>query len=59
MKSHAQILPTVLLAASSLDAVEFRNVTCEGTYQHHLRGICAAVEHTGLKHENAGQEDSK
>lgn len=30
-----------LLAASTLQAADFRNVTCEGTYQHHLQGICA------------------
>ena len=31
-------------AASTLDGAEFRNVTCEGTYQHHLQGICADNE---------------
>lgn len=31
----------VLLAVSSVHAQDFRNVTCEGTYPHHLQGICA------------------
>ncbi len=33
-----------LLAVSSVQAQEFRNVTCEGTYPHHLQGICADKE---------------
>ncbi|MEZ5944940.1 MAG: hypothetical protein R3C18_26445 [Planctomycetaceae bacterium] len=33
-----------LLAVSSVNAQELRNVTCEGTYQHHLQGICADTE---------------
>jgi hypothetical protein len=31
----------VLLALSAVHAQDFRNVTCEGAYQHHLQGICA------------------
>jgi len=34
----------VLVAAASAQAQEFRNVTCEGTYSHHLQGICADKE---------------
>jgi hypothetical protein len=30
-----------LLAVSSVHAQDFNNVTCEGTYRHHLQGICA------------------
>ena len=30
-----------LFVGSILNAADFRNVTCEGTYQHHLQGICA------------------
>jgi hypothetical protein len=29
-----------LLGASSVEAQDFHNVTCEGIYQHHLQGIC-------------------
>lgn len=32
---------TVLLAVSTAQAQDFRNVNCEGTYPHHLQGICA------------------
>ncbi len=41
MKPRTLILAMSLLAATSLLAEDFRNVTCEGTYQHHLQGICA------------------
>ncbi len=34
-------LAAALFAASSVYAQDFHNVTCEGTYQHHLQGICA------------------
>lgn len=33
-----------LFAVSSVHAQDFRNVTCEGTYPHHLQGICADKE---------------
>jgi endonuclease/exonuclease/phosphatase family metal-dependent hydrolase len=40
--SKTVLLATMaLLAASTLQAADFRTVTCEGTYQHHLQGICA------------------
>lgn len=29
-----------LLVATTLNAADFRNVTCEGTYRHHLQGVC-------------------
>lgn len=35
------LFAAALLVASSVSAQDFRNVTCEGTYQHHLQGICA------------------
>ncbi len=37
------VLGSVLgvLFAGSLSAADFRNVTCEGTYSHHLQGVCA------------------
>lgn len=41
MKSTAFIMTAALLIASTLHAAEFRNVTCGGTYPHHLQGICA------------------
>ncbi len=34
------ILAALFLASSSLQAAEFRNVTCEGTYPQHLQGVC-------------------
>lgn len=37
-------LAAALLAVSSVHAQDFRNVTCEGTYPHHLQGICADKE---------------
>lgn len=43
MKTTAT-LAAVLLAISSVDAQDFRDVTCEGTYRHHLQGICADSE---------------
>ncbi len=33
-------LAVALLVVSSVQAQDFRNVTCEGTYPHHLQGIC-------------------
>jgi hypothetical protein len=33
-----------LLAVSSAHSQDFRNVTCDGTYPHHLQGICADRE---------------
>lgn len=44
MKPHTWLLATALLTASTLDAAELQNVTCEGTYSHHLQGICADRE---------------
>jgi hypothetical protein len=41
MKRLKRILTTALLAISSLPAGEFRDVKCEGSYAHHLQGICA------------------
>ena len=38
------LIAAALLAVSSAQAQDFRNVTCEGTYQHHLQGICADKE---------------
>jgi len=35
------LLLVVLLATSTVHAADFRNVACEGTYPHHLQGICA------------------
>lgn len=40
----AILIAAALLAVSSAYAQEFRNVTCEGTYPHHLQGICADNE---------------
>lgn len=40
----AIILAANIVAASSIFAQDFRNVTCEGTYRHHLQGICADNE---------------
>ena len=37
-------LAAALLAVSSVHAQDFHNVTCNGTYQHHLQGICADRE---------------
>jgi hypothetical protein len=33
-----------LLAVSSVHAQDFQSVTCEGTYPHHLQGICVDKE---------------
>lgn len=42
MKFNALLIATaMLLVAITLNAAEFRDVTCEGTYQHHLQGVCA------------------
>ena len=38
------VFVVALLAVSSAYAQDFRNVACEGTYPHHLQGICAAEE---------------
>lgn len=40
MKPKAIIVAAQLLVASALNAAEFHAVTCEGTYPHHLQGIC-------------------
>lgn len=40
----AILIAAALLAVSSAYAQDFRNVTCEGTYPHHLQGICADNE---------------
>jgi hypothetical protein len=40
MKSYPLSLVIALFAASTLPAAEFHNVTCEGSYPHHLQGIC-------------------
>lgn len=37
-------LAVAMLAVSSAHAQAFRNVTCEGTYPHHLQGICTDRE---------------
>ncbi|MEZ6131153.1 MAG: hypothetical protein R3C59_20970 [Planctomycetaceae bacterium] len=37
-------LATALLVATTVHAQDFRNVTCDGTYQNHLQGICADKE---------------
>ena len=34
----------MLSSVSAIDAEEFHNVQCEGSYQHHLQGICADNE---------------
>ncbi len=34
------LLTTALLITASTAAGEFKNVTCEGTYPHHLQGVC-------------------
>lgn len=34
------LAPMILLTASAVFAADFRNVTCEGTYPHHLQGVC-------------------
>src|SRR3569832_2175666 len=44
MQSSKSILVALMLTATSLDAAEFHNVTCEGTYPHHLQGVCADNE---------------
>lgn len=38
------LIATVLLAAQSVDAQNFHNITCEGSYDRHLQGICADQE---------------
>jgi hypothetical protein len=35
---------TLMLAAASLSAAEFHDVPCEGSYPHHLQGICTDGE---------------
>lgn len=44
MRSLAFFFLTAWLFVPTLQAAEFHNVTCEGTYQHHLQGICADKE---------------
>lgn len=34
------IISILTLAAACVDAGDFRSVTCEGTYTHHLQGVC-------------------
>ncbi len=45
MTSNTVFMATItLFATTTLQAADFHNVTCEGTYQHHLQGICADKE---------------
>jgi hypothetical protein len=44
MKSFVWLLAMTLFAASTLPAAEFSNVRCEGSYPHHLQGICVDAE---------------
>ncbi|MEZ6091452.1 MAG: hypothetical protein R3C05_26235 [Pirellulaceae bacterium] len=37
-------LAAILLVDTTVHAQDFRNIDCEGTYQHHLQGICADTE---------------
>ncbi|MGC1272695.1 MAG: hypothetical protein WBC44_03235 [Planctomycetaceae bacterium] len=38
------LIAAALIVASPVFAQDFRDVTCEGMYQHHLQGICADKE---------------
>ncbi len=38
------LIAAAVLAVASARAQGFRNVTCEGTYQHHLQGICVGKD---------------
>lgn len=40
MKQSVLILATALLASWSVYAQDFQPVTCEGTFPHHLQGVC-------------------
>lgn len=40
MKTSVLIFVAALLASSVADAQNFQAVTCEGTYPHHLQGVC-------------------
>ncbi len=44
MKSLVFFLGTALFATSTLSAAAPGNIACEGTYEHHLQGICADEE---------------
>lgn len=44
MKIQSTFLVFFLVFTVTTIAADFRNVTCEGTYQHHLQGICADKE---------------
>ncbi len=45
MTSKTVLIATIALCATpTLYAADFHDVTCEGTYQHHLQGICAEKE---------------
>ena len=41
MKMHALLLAIPLIVGSSLFGEEFHQVACQGTYPHHLQGVCA------------------
>jgi hypothetical protein len=42
MEFNSLLMATAtMLVATTLNAADFHNVTCEGTYQHHLQGVCA------------------
>jgi hypothetical protein len=40
MKARAAILTAIFCFAASGVAADFQPVTCEGTYPHHLQGVC-------------------
>lgn len=44
MRLLASVFLTVWLFVPTLQAAEFQNVTCEGSYPHHLQGICADTD---------------
>lgn len=40
MKFPLKLMTTTLLLTTSAFAADFQSVTCEGTYPHHLQGVC-------------------
>jgi hypothetical protein len=45
MRIHPAVIAAVVLSAASvLSAADFHNVACEGTYPHHLQGVCVDAE---------------
>lgn len=44
MKSFVLSLAIALFATSTLPAAELGNVACEGSYRHHLQGICVDAD---------------